>query len=259
MKKNILQLTIPGLLIFGMTINSPAHNPVNPAMPAVQTDHFHPVTAGNGVDHMNINLVSLPANLLEPGDEIGIFDGSICVGAGKVLQENLNRKSLSIPASSGDPFGGQGFTEGNPVIIKLWKSTSGNEQILEPDMIKGSSTFLKHESLFGSLEKYATGIFADELFENGPEVECYPNPFKDEITIQINLQEPSPLTIDIYSRDGREIVQLARNEQVGQGIRIYRWDGKTNGGSTVPEGIYFLRILADRDNINRNILYVKTD
>ena len=41
---------------------------------------YKPVVAGNGVDHMNINLVELPADL-KPGDEIGVFDRNLCVGA----------------------------------------------------------------------------------------------------------------------------------------------------------------------------------
>ncbi len=68
--------------------------------------HFVPVWwPGNGTDHMN--FYALTAKLdgvdLQPGDEIGIFDGDICVGVG-VLTEVLNGSNyLSCIVSKDDP------------------------------------------------------------------------------------------------------------------------------------------------------------
>ncbi|MDO9613336.1 MAG: hypothetical protein Q7J86_02290, partial [Bacteroidota bacterium] len=43
--------------------------------------YFQLAYVGNGVDHMNINLVNIVSGGLQAGDEIGIFDGKLCVGS----------------------------------------------------------------------------------------------------------------------------------------------------------------------------------
>ena len=44
--------------------------------------HFVPVWEGNGYDHMNIYLTEITegASSLQPGDEIAVYDGELCVG-----------------------------------------------------------------------------------------------------------------------------------------------------------------------------------
>ncbi len=85
----------------------------------VPTTHFIPDYKGNGTDHMNINVVDLPINLLKAGDELAIFDGTACVGAVKIMTPQLESKRISIVASATDNEGMTGFNEGNPIILKL--------------------------------------------------------------------------------------------------------------------------------------------
>ena len=47
----------------------------------LETMYFHKIYYGNGVDHMNINLVNINLSGLMTGDEIGVFDGVYCVGS----------------------------------------------------------------------------------------------------------------------------------------------------------------------------------
>ena len=44
--------------------------------------HFSVVWSGNGLDQMNVNVMSatLDGNPLQTGDEIAVFDGRYCVG-----------------------------------------------------------------------------------------------------------------------------------------------------------------------------------
>src|SRR5690606_29937671 len=68
----------------------------------VPTTHFTPDFQGNGVDHMNINITGLPANLLQVGDELAVFDCDICVGALSLLPYHFANRVISIPASAKD-------------------------------------------------------------------------------------------------------------------------------------------------------------
>ncbi len=57
--------------------------------------------------------------LIEPGDEIGVFDGDLCVGAG-IFDGTF---TLTIAAWRGDEnYGLPGFVPGNPMIFKICDS-----------------------------------------------------------------------------------------------------------------------------------------
>ncbi len=56
---------------------------------------------------------------LEPGDEVGIFDGSVCVGAYTVPEEGFTPGAQI--ATSKDDGSGNGFVEGHTVTFRVWR------------------------------------------------------------------------------------------------------------------------------------------
>ncbi len=93
--------------------------------------HFIPNWTGNGVDHMNFYITAATINGidLEVGDEIGIYDGSNCVGAGVLTETLTGVVYLSIVTSKDDELTPEtdGFTLGNPIFYQLWDSSSDTE------------------------------------------------------------------------------------------------------------------------------------
>ncbi|MFZ4707914.1 MAG: hypothetical protein ACOYMF_18075, partial [Bacteroidales bacterium] len=94
--------------------------------------HFSPVWwPGNGMDQMN--LYALTAKLdgadLQPGDEIGIFDGNVCVGMGVLTQVLTGSNYLECMVSGNDPDTPlkDGFTTGNAITYKVWDSSASSE------------------------------------------------------------------------------------------------------------------------------------
>ncbi|MCP4108115.1 MAG: BACON domain-containing protein [Desulfobacteraceae bacterium] len=83
------------------------------------TSHFTPVWTGNPYNPMNIWVAGITGYNIEPGDEIGIFDGDNCVGADTVTNEISPENPMQIIASQNDGEG-SGFTEGNPITVRLW-------------------------------------------------------------------------------------------------------------------------------------------
>ena len=57
-----------------------------------------PIWTGNGLDHMNYLHLGITdgASGLEPGDEIGIFDGSRCVGSGVIRNAGEAMQSFVV-------------------------------------------------------------------------------------------------------------------------------------------------------------------
>jgi hypothetical protein len=72
----------------------------------VTATHFIPEYKGNGTDHMNIYLLNTDESGMQYGDEIGIFDGNICVGSAKINLHHskfkIQHSAVSIPVSAAD-------------------------------------------------------------------------------------------------------------------------------------------------------------
>ena len=96
-----------------------------------QMPHFEAVWSGNGMDHMNFYAMSAQIDGvdMQPGDEIGIFDGDLCVGTG-VLTAVLNGTNyFEIRVSRDDPETPQldGYTTGHQAAFKLWDASEQRE------------------------------------------------------------------------------------------------------------------------------------
>lgn len=223
----------------------------------VSTSHFAPVFNGNGMDHMNINLVGLPVNILQAGDELAIFDGATCVGAVTLMPHHLRSQTVSIVTSATDNQGMPGFFDGNPFVLKLWNAKNHQEFKLEPEIVKGTSTFIRNETTIASLEKYATtgldGLFASEQ----PEIHCYPNPFSDEITVEISLFDETEVHVEVLNQLGQQVKTLAAGEQLNRGVHRLIWDGTNAGKSRVAPGIYLIRMKIDDTVYYRKLIYSK--
>lgn len=186
-------------------LNMPAllYKSASAPLTEVPPRHFIPAFRGNGLDHMNINLVGWPAGFLTPGDEIGLFDGNLCVGALTLLPRHLENRLASIPASAADRDDNPGFTEGNPILIRLWKASTGEVIPLEPEIIKGGSSFRKNESLFASLEKYAaTGTPLPGTIG----LRIYPNPTSGKLTIALPTTGTGEAEVCVMNPAGQRIL-----------------------------------------------------
>jgi len=202
------------------------------------SEHFKPVFTGNGTDHMNIHLVNLQNTGIQVGDEIGIFDGKLCVGSATIGAEQLMDGSIGIPASCDDGLTSvsDGFVAGHPVKLKLFRNIKEYTLKIEP-VLNSQNVFTKGESIFVQVGfDQTTGL--DEL-ANQTTVKCYPNPFSDQINIEIVLQEPQKLEVRIYDVNGKLVRSLYKSKTEKRTNLI--WDGKNDSGSEMVPGSYYLK------------------
>ena len=91
---------------------------------AQNSGYFRKVFYGNGLDHMNINLVEINLSGLKTGDEIGIFDGNYCVGSSVIEEQNLQDNNLSIAASANDTIESSpnGYIEGHNITLQAYRN-----------------------------------------------------------------------------------------------------------------------------------------
>jgi hypothetical protein len=204
---------------------------------------------------MNINVVNLPVNVLNTGDELAVFDKDICVGAVKIQDHHLRNFSVSIVTSASDNTGMKGFTEGNSFSLKLWDSRQNREIVLEPEILKGTSTFAKNETTFASLEKYVKTGLEGIYGSNYNEINCFPNPFSDEITIEIILGADSDVFVEVLNQLGQQVKILYPQNELNKGNHQIKWNGKNGANQNVPAGIYFVRAIIGNKILFDKVVY----
>jgi subtilisin family serine protease len=70
---------------------------------------------------------------------------------------------------------------------------------------------------------------------------CFPNPFRHELNIEIEIQESSQMTIHVFSVRGR-LVRKWEDRQFIPGKHVLSWDGKDHYGQPLSSGIYFIKV-----------------
>ncbi len=90
--------------------------------------HFTTVWSGNGYNHMTFLVIQARMNGIDlsAGDEIGIFDQDLCVGAA-VLTDAVSLESPLNMVASADDGTGNGYTEGDTILYKVYLKSSDEE------------------------------------------------------------------------------------------------------------------------------------
>jgi len=105
----------------------------------VHAQHFHHSWEGQQpFSPMNIFIIEAKLNEVDltANDEIGIFDGEQCVGAGTITEALTSTNFLEIVASKDDGISGLGFTEGNEIIVKIWIASLSQEYTVTGDELQ---------------------------------------------------------------------------------------------------------------------------
>jgi outer membrane protein assembly factor BamB len=92
--------------------------------------------------------------------------------------------------------------------------------------------------------------------EDGLQVNNYPNPFTENITFNISLQQPAYVSVVIYNTEGMPVKTFAENK-LPSGNYQYNWNGKNETGSSFPAGVYYCRILAGNYTTVKKIILTK--
>ena len=202
------------------------------------SNYFTKIFEGNGTDHMIVNLVNLQTSGLQTGDEIGVFDGQYCVGAATIGIEQLRSGSISIPASANDGIGPSvnGFSTGNTILLLLYR---GNQSYkIGMETVTGIQSFEKNGSVF--VKASASDLPVSQIDNKPDQFRCYPNPFKDEMTINIRNSEETHVEVAIHNLLGQKIKNLYKGSNKGE--LMLKWNGTNDSGNKVAQGVYLCKM-----------------
>ena len=225
--------------------------------PFRETTHFNPVWDNNPYMAMNVFVSSIEIEELtiESGDEIGIYDGEICVGS-TVIE---NGEVISLIASTDDPITEEidGFTVGNEMSFRFWDSSENIEMgDIDVTVISGDETFASLGTSVLCLEIMTTGI-SDNLIPTVTELgKNYPNPFNPTTTINFSMKESGHITLEIYNIKG-QIVRTLINEFRKAGYHKAIWDGTDDNRNPVSSGIYLCKMNEGNQIMLKKMLLVK--
>jgi flagellar hook assembly protein FlgD len=80
-----------------------------------------------------------------------------------------------------------------------------------------------------------------DLSKAGTHLEIYPNPFAGETTLKLKCDKPSQVYISAFDASGKKVAELV-SDSFNSGTRYYTWDGTSDSGQKLKNGLYFIHI-----------------
>ncbi|MFC2136825.1 immunoglobulin domain-containing protein [Bacteroidota bacterium] len=211
--------------------------------------YFNTVWSGNGLDHMNLYSKDIQINNIEIqlGDEIGVFDGKLCVGVVKF--DNYVNGFIPIIVSKDDPTTEEidGYTIGNPIIFKVWDESeqveiSNVEIIFNEDSPSEFTEF--GTSIFSLKALLVPTVLDHDMIISTTLGDAYPNPFTNETVINYSLNKESEVVICIFNLLGEKVITIVDNT-LPVGNYQFLWNRMDDKGIQAPAGIYLYRMETD--------------
>jgi hypothetical protein len=210
---------------------------------AYAQQHFQPVANTGMTSAIIIQDVQFNGLALQPGDEIGVFDGMLCVGVvvfdGNYPVSCPGIMEFATPGGEVLP----GAKEGNAMLFKVWQQSSDLEGDATATFANGGD-FGDVLTVVDQLAAQATCVECDDPSAS-PDAflvsHNYPNPFNPSTTIHYQLPAGGRTRIHVYDIHG-DLVQTLLDADQAAGVYTVRWDGRNEGGMRVASGTYLLRI-----------------
>ena len=84
----------------------------------------------------------------------------------------------------------------------------------------------------------------------------YPNPFNPVTNIAFSLKNPGSITLAVFDIRGLRVKVLESGPR-DMGHHTVSWFGDNSSGQRVASGVYFVRLVADGQNMIKRMLLVK--
>ncbi len=196
---------------------------------------------GNGIDHMNINIVELANSQLSVGDELAVFDNNVCVGAVKLTEQHFGLDAVSIPASASEDGLINGYSEGNPIKLKVWRMDTNEANNLSAQTIEGEMGYNRHASVFVALSDLTINV--NESLELGVSVDVYPNPASQHVNVRFSSSPDFGTSIALLDISGRKVL----SQEIHSDNVVIRLE-------SLQSGTYFVKIPVNSGYLTRKLV-----
>jgi len=212
-------------------------------------EHFNPVSSTDNPYALIITEALIDTSLLQAGDEIAVYDGSLCVGA-VIVDGEWPLEMNAWGADSVNP----GYITGNNIITRLWSNQTDIEYESNISFEIGDGNF--GSGLFSRVAIEGTNIVSvSDDIASTPETfsisQNYPNPFNPSTKITYSIPKSSQVLIKVYDILGNEVATL-KNERMQEGRYEITFDA-----SALSSGVYFYRISANEFVDTKKMILMK--
>jgi flagellar hook assembly protein FlgD len=113
--------------------------------------------------------------------------------------------------------------------------------------ISGNEFYEKNGSLL--VEANANNLVGIQITDLSAEFKCYPNPFSQEISIEIQNTNQEKITVEVYNMAGQRIKNLYRGNNNGK--LVLKWNGTNDSGQKVAPGVYLCKV----NDLTKQLIY----
>lgn len=179
-------------------------------------------------------------------DEIGVFKSGECVGALKYQGYPINLQVYDD--SSPDEYEYLLYFESKHDSIAQRKYASAAIDIDNKVVNNGRQIF--------SVINLSGGQEIDAPTPPALTAMIYPNPMRGNTNIEIKSNVKSAVEICIYNLKG-QMVRNIESSELAKGKTSFVWDGKTDDGRTVSQGIYFCKIKSPNNVLTKKLIVIE--
>jgi len=195
-------------------------------------------------EYQAIIIESIPDNPVF--DEIGVFKSGECIGAQKYDGYPINLQVYDN--SSPDEYDYVLYSESKHNNIAERKYVSTAIDIEDKVVNNGRQMF--------SVINLSGGQDIDTTTPPVLSAMIYPNPMRGNTSIEIKSNAKSSVEICIYNLKG-QLVRNIESSELAKGNTTFVWNGKTNDGRAVSQGIYFCKIKSPNNVLTKKLIVIE--
>ncbi len=158
------------------------------------------------------DLNGIPENELT----LNHYNGTTWVNMGGVINTNANTISVEV-----------GKDDFSPYVVSRIIPPSIIAPVDEPTSLKSTG-----KATIAETQKMNLSVVA------------YPNPFSERTTISFTLNATENVSLAVYDMSGRLVRNLLTNASYADGVHQITWDGTSNAGTRVSNGVYLYQLQA---------------
>ncbi|OQB32185.1 MAG: flagellar basal body rod modification protein [Bacteroidetes bacterium ADurb.Bin174] len=179
-------------------------------------------------------------------DEIGVLKDGLCVGALKFSGYPINLQVYDN--SSPDEF--------EYVLYSASKNNGYQEKKYTSALLDVSCRVVENGKYKFSIVGLDGGQERESVVSSALSAMIYPNPMRSNTIIEINASAKSVVEISIYNLKG-QLVKTISSTEISKGNTSFIWNGKTDDGRQVAQGLYFCRIKSPNNLLTKKLIVLE--
>lgn len=183
-----------------------------------------------------------------PGLQVSVAKVSVKSKQGSTDEINIS-SNTTWSASSDQPWLALNKTSGTGAETLTFTAEENPVNAIRTATVTVSAEGVEPQTITVTQEAWPTGL--NDLANNSIQLKCYPNPFSDEIILEIQNPKHTETTVDIYNLLGERIRNLVV-KRTDEKLDL-KWNGTNDLGQKVAPGVYVCKV----NNQSKQVILLK--